>query len=284
MTDHILVLGGTGKTGRRVAALLDAAGVHHRTAARSAADLRFDWDDDATWGPALEGARAVYLVSPTFRLDHAPTVGAFLDRVQGSSVEHVTLLSARGVEHAPADNPLRAIELDLARRDGLGATLLRPGWFLQDFTEWVWRDGIAERGTIAAPSGGAAEAFVDADDIAAVAVATLTDPGRHAGRAYTLTGPAAVTFHEVAARIADALGRPVTHADVEPAAWADELVAGGVPADYAGLLAGVLAALRDREGPDTSDDVEHVLGRPARSLDDFLGAVDPSSAWGRQAA
>lgn len=280
----ILITGGTGKTGRRLAAQLDAAGAPRRTAARSGADVHLDWDDASTWDAAIDGVRAVYLVSPTYRLDHAPRFAAFLDRLETSEVEHVTLLSARGVELAPPEVPLRALELELARRDAFGHSVLRPVWFMQDFTEWIWRDGIADRRMIVAPSGGASEAFVDADDVAAVAAATLVDPSAHAGRAYTLTGPAALTFAEAAAAIGSRLGEPVSHADVEPPEWVAELVAAGVPADYAAVLAGVLASLRDRQGPVTTDDVRHVTGRPARSFDDFLASIAPAETWQRRAA
>jgi uncharacterized protein YbjT (DUF2867 family) len=274
MTNTILITGATGKTGRRLSSLLRRNTTTVRRAARHGADLGFDWDQPATYDAALADVDAVYLVQPTLRFDHAPLVSHFLDRAERAGVRHVTLLSARGVDHAPAEVPMRAIELDLAGRSGLSHAILRPGWFLQDFSEWLWHPSIVERGIIATPAGDGAEAFVDADDIAAVALATLVDAG-HAGPEYELTGPAAITFDEVARAISFAAGRPVRHEVVSTGEWAASATALGLPADYAAMLASLLAGIADGTGETTTPDVERVLGRPARSVDDFLGAVDP---------
>ena len=177
-----LVLGGTGKTGRRIARRLTEAGAAVRTAARHDADVRFDWDDPSTYDAALDGVGAVYLVPPTERVTFQPLVAAFLDRAIAAGVAHVTYLSARGVDHAPAEVPFRAIELDLAARRGLTHAIVRPGWFMQNFSEGYFQPGIAADGTIAVPTGDGAEAFVHADDIADVAVATLLDPAAHESR------------------------------------------------------------------------------------------------------
>jgi uncharacterized protein YbjT (DUF2867 family) len=277
MTDTILLTGATGKTGRRLAALLETSGRPARRAARRGADIPFDWDDAATYDPALAGVDAVYLVQPTLRFDHAPLVAHFLDRAERAGVRHVTLLSARGVDHAPAEVPMRAIELDLAGRSGLSHSILRPGWFLQDFSEWLWHASIVERGVIATPAGDGREAFVDADDIAAVALATLVDGG-HDGAEYELTGPEAITFDDVAAAVSSASGRDVRHVVVTPDEWVADAIGLGLPADYAGMLASLLAGIADGTGAATTADVEKVTGRPPRSVQDFLGALD-ASVW-----
>src|SRR5689334_5732444 len=199
----ILVLGGTGKTGRRVADRLRAAGADVRTAARAGADVRFDWDDPSTHDAALAGAGALWLVPPTLRTDHAPLVSALLDRAEAAGVGHVTLLSAGGVEHAPPEVALRAIELDLIARERLGRTIVRPRWFMQNFSEGYFAPAIATEGVVSAPTGDGAEAFVDVEDIAAVAAATLLDPAAHDGAEYTLTGPEALTFAAVAAQLSE---------------------------------------------------------------------------------
>jgi uncharacterized protein YbjT (DUF2867 family) len=271
-TQTVLVLGGTGKTGRRVADRLRAAGATARTAARSGGDVRFDWDDPATHDAALVGADALYLVPPALRLDFAPAVAALLDRAQAAGVRHVTFLSARGVEHLPPEVALRAVELDLAARAGLTHAVLRPGWFMQNFDEGYFAGPIAADGVISAPTGDGAEAFVDAEDIAAVAVATLLDPAAHDGAGYTLTGPAALTFAEVAERIAAASGRPVEHRDTPAPEWIAATVAAGVPEPYAQLLAGLLGAVAGGAGAEVSGDVERVTGRPPRSFGDYLAA------------
>jgi uncharacterized protein YbjT (DUF2867 family) len=271
----ILVTGATGKTGRRIVALAGSSGIAVRRAARRGSDITFDWDDPATYDPALDGVDAVYLVQPTLRFDQAPLVAALLDRAERAGVRHVTLLSARGVDHAPPEVPMRAVELDLIGRSRLSHSILRPGWFLQDFSEWLWQPSIAARGVIESPAGDGREAFVDADDIAAVALATLTDPA-HANTQHELTGPEAITFDDVALAIAAAAGRPVRHVVVSPEVWAADVAATGMPADYAGMLASLLAGVADGTGAATTADVEKVTGRPARSLADFVAATDPS--------
>ena len=274
MTDNdtILVLGGTGKTGRRLAPLLRAAGADVRTAARHGADVAFDWHDPATHDAALAGVGLAYVVPPANRLDYAPLVAAFVDRAQAAGVHHVTYLSARGVDQAPAEAPPRAVELDLAARPGLTHSLLRPGWFLQNFHDELF---LPTGGRIAAPTGDGTEAFVHADDIAEVAAATLLAPDDHDGAGYTLTGPEALSFADVAAGIAAATGRPVRHDDVTRQAWVRDRVAGGMPEDYAELLATLLVdRVRQHLGAPTPADVVQVTGPPPRSFADL--AADPA--------
>jgi len=132
---RVLVLGATGKTGSRVAGRLSAHGASVRTAARSGADVHFDWDNQATWEEALTGATGLYLVSPILRIDFAELVGQFLDQAERAGVRHVTYLSAYGMEHAPAEVALRAVELDLATRGSVTSTVIRPAWFMEDFSQ-----------------------------------------------------------------------------------------------------------------------------------------------------
>lgn len=275
----ILLLGGTGKTARRIAPRLTAAGATVRTAARSGADVRFDWDDPATHDAALDGVDAVYLVPPAARLDFAPLVRDFLDRVEAAGVRHVTFLSARGVEHAPPEAAMRATELDLAGRTTLTHSILRPGWFMQDFDEYFFQPAIAADGTIVAPTGGGAEAFVHADDIADVAAATLLKPAAHSGAGYTLSGPEALTFAQVAERITAAAGRPVTHVDPPVEEWVTATVAAGMPLDYTELLGSLFDALRASANAAVSGDVQRVTGHAPRSFDDFLANPTTVAAW-----
>jgi uncharacterized protein YbjT (DUF2867 family) len=268
ITKNILVLGATGKTGRRVVERLRAAGADVRAAARRRADVRFDWDDVATHDAALRGADALYLVPPTLRTDFAEQVIAFVDRARAAGVRHVTFLSARGVDLAPAEIPPRAVELHLAGADDFSHAVLRPGWFMQNFTEGYFRS--AAEGAIFAPTGDGTETFVHADDIADAAAATLLDPEAHAGAGYTLTGPEALTFAQVAERIAAASGRPVRHMDVSAEEWVAREVAGGMPEDYARMLAWLLDEhVRAGTGASVTDDVARATGHAPRSFDDF---------------
>src|SRR5215207_8659806 len=198
----ILLLGGTGKTARRIAPRLRAAGATVRTAARNGADVRFDWHDAATYDGALAGADVVYFVPPALDLGYGPLAREFFDRAEAAGVRHITLLSARGVEFAPPEQAHRATELELGRRTAFTHSILRPGWFMQDFDEYVFAPAIVADGAVVAPVGDGTEAFIHVDDIADVAAATLLDPDAHAGAEYALAGPEALSFAQVAEKIA----------------------------------------------------------------------------------
>jgi len=173
-----LVLAGTGKAGSRVAGKLTKLGLSVRTAARNGANVRFDWDDPATHIPAPVNIDRVYLVAPVMRMDFADQVSSFLDLAEAAGVRHVTYLSAFGTHQAPPEVAHRAVELDLMGRGAVTYSILRPAWFMQNFSETFLRpvDGV-----ITVPTGDGAEAFVDAEDIATVAAATLASPDAHAG-------------------------------------------------------------------------------------------------------
>ena len=159
-----LVLGSTGKTGSRVAAALIKRGLHVRTAARSRADVTFDWSRRDSYAPALDGIDRVYLVAPVMRLDFADDVSAFLDKAEAAGVQHITFLSAYGIEQAPDQVATRSVELDLPRRrQRIGHTILRPAWFMQNFSETFLKP---IDGAIFVATGDGIEAFIDAEDIA----------------------------------------------------------------------------------------------------------------------
>ena len=269
----ILLLGGTGKTARRIAPLLRAAGATVRTAARSGADVRFDWDDTATHDAALEGVDRLYLVAPALRLDHAPLVKAFLDRAQAAGVTHVTALSARGVDFAPPEAAMRAVELDLLARTGLSVAILRPGWFMQDFDEYIFAPAIGAEDAIVAPTGDGAEPFIHTQDIAEVAAITLLE--RRTGE-FTLSGPEALTFAEVAERISRAAGRTIRHIDPPVDEW---VAPDGIPADYAALLRMLFDNIRAEVLAGLTDDVERVTGHPPRTFDDYVADPAVVAKW-----
>jgi uncharacterized protein YbjT (DUF2867 family) len=269
-----LVLAGTGKTGSRVAGKLTRLGLSVRTAARNGADVRFDWDDPATHRPALEGVDRIYLVGPVMRTDFAGQVSGFLDLAEAAGVRHVTYLSAFGIDQAPPQVALRAVELDLMGRDAFTHSILRPAWFMQNFSETFLKptDGV-----IAVPTGDGAEAFVDAEDIAAVAAATLASPGAHAGAQYAPTGPEALTVSDAAAIIADVTGQPAKHYDIDRNAWIDGSVAAGVPAEYGQVLRMLTETVASGHGARPNNDVQNVTGAPPTSFASF--ARRTARAW-----
>lgn len=274
-----LVLGGTGRTGAIVARELAKRGLNARTASRSGADVMFDWDDVATHGPALNGADRVYLVTPVMRTKFVQQVARFLDLATEARVRHVTYLSAYGSDRAPAEVDIRAVELELGRRSAFSHSILRPAWVMQNFSD-QHLPLIGDAFVV--PSGGGKEAFVDAEDIAAVAVETLVNPAAHAGAQYAPTGPQAITMSQVAEVVASVVGRPIAYHDIDPNVWINGAVeAGFVPADYAVMLRWLTGTIISGNGARPSGDVEKVTGRPATSFRDF--AVRRASAWASQA-
>jgi len=269
-----LVIGATGKTGSRVAGELVTQGLPVRRASRSGGDVKFDWDDAQSYVPAVTGVQRIYLVGPVMRTDFVAEVSAFLDAAEREGVQHITFLSAYGTESTPQNPGVREVELDLMERDRLSYSILRPTWFMQNFSETFLRpvDGV-----IAVPTGEGAEAFIDVEDIASAAVATLSDPEAHAGAEYSLTGPDALTIAEAAAIISDVTGNPVTYVDVDRESWVAALIAAGVPEEYGAVLRGLTAMIAAGDGARPNSVVEEVTGRRAGNFVDFVRRS--AAAW-----
>jgi uncharacterized protein YbjT (DUF2867 family) len=277
MTDFssiALILGGSGRTGSLVATYLTDHGVQARTASRHGSDLFFDWDDPTTYAQALAQTDRVYLVTPVMRVRYATQVAAFLDQAEAAGVRHVTLLSTYNGDRAPLNVDIAAVETHLTGRQAFTHTILRPAWVMQNFID----DHLPIiNGTLAVPSGGGAEAFIDAIDIAAVAAETLLHPEAHADAEYALTGPEAITFDDIAATITTASGQPVTYQDVDQQTWINAAIAAGVPADYTPMLRWLTGAIIAGEGSTPTADIETVIGRPATSFHAF--AERHATAW-----
>jgi uncharacterized protein YbjT (DUF2867 family) len=271
---HILVLGATGKTGSRVVRRLADTGVNVRAAARTGADVHFDWNDPTTFEPALNRITGVYLVSPVLRVDFADDVSGFLDRAERAGVHHVTYLSAYGVEHAPPEVALRAVELDLFSRSSLTHSIVRPAWFMQNFSETFLQPA---NGEILVPNGTGAEAFVNAEDIASVAAATLCEPDRHDGRAYSPTGPQALTMDDAARIISLAAGRKIVYRDTDRDAWVNAMIDSGVPAEYGEVLRALTATIASGHGSQPNADVLAATGTKPTSFREF--AAKTAAAW-----
>ncbi|GAA3783442.1 NAD(P)H-binding protein [Streptomyces chiangmaiensis] len=275
----ILVLGGTGTTGRRIARRLTSKGLPVRTASRTGGDTHFDLDDPATWAPALDGAAAVYLVEPSLQpgLDQRARIPRLVADAVAAGVRRLVLLSAHGVGRADDSHPLKAAE-QAVRDSGADWTILQPDWFAQNFSESFWLPGILT-GTLALPTGDGRTPFVDAEDIAEVAAAALTED-RHSGQTYQLTGPQAIGFGEAADLIATATGRTVRHLDIPPDTFVDRMATEGVPVGVARLLTGLLVDIRDGRGASVSDGVERALGRQPRPFKEFVAEAAAAGRWG----
>jgi uncharacterized protein YbjT (DUF2867 family) len=274
--DLTLVLGGTGKTGRRVVHRLTGRGARVRIGSRSGG-VPFDWEDRTTWGPALDGVRAAYVsYYPDLAAPGAPeAVGAFAERAVAAGARRLVLLSGRGEESAEvAEQALAA--------SGADWTVLRASWFAQNFSENYLLDPVLA-GEVVLPAGEVGEPFVDADDIAAVAAAVLTEDG-HTGCTYELTGPRLLTFAEAVAAIADATGRDIRYAAVPADDYAAALTADGVPDDVTDLLTYLFTTVLDGRNAQVSDDIQRILGRPARDFTTYANDTAATGVWNREDA
>lgn len=277
--DHpILVVGGTGTTGRRVVSQLRAQHVPVRVASRST-ETRFDWTDRSTWDAALDGVRSVYIVP----LDGELITRSFVQRAVELGVERAVLLSGRGVDvlgYAGEAGIAGATHIhgeSAVRNAGIAWTILRPTWFAQNFSEGCLLDAIL-RGELRLPAGDARAGFVDAEDIAAVAVAALTED-HHAEQTYELSGPRALSLDEAVAEIAEVTGSEIRYVPLSPGQFVAELTAQGWPA--AGVESWVEAVSPLRRGLETdlADGVQRALGREPRDFTDFVKTAAVAGAW-----
>lgn len=274
-TRRVLVLGGTGKTGRRIAAGLEDRGVSVRIGSRGATPP-FDWSDEGGWDACLQGMDAAYVsYAPDLAMPGATdAIQAFVDRAGSHGVERVVLLSGRGEPEAQACE-------DIVRESGLQWTVVRASWFLQNFSEGAFAEMVLH-GRITLPAGDVPEPFVDVDDIADVAVAALSEPG-HAGRIYEVTGPRAVTFAEFASELSDVLGRDIAYVEVPHDAFLAEVKRAGAPQDVTWMLDYLFSTVLDGRNARVVDGVERALGRPPRDLRDWARKAASMGAWGEAA-
>jgi uncharacterized protein YbjT (DUF2867 family) len=278
MTETILVLGATGTTGRRIAYRLSDRGVTVRAASRtSGSATRFAWNDPSTHGPALEGASALYLVPRPLAVDPSAEVAALLATARRSGVQRVVACSSLGVTFPgePVDSGRRSMEHAITS-SGLEWTLLRPGGFMQNFSEGFLLPGILRAGGIVSATGDGATPMIDADDIADVAVAALLEE-QHAGQTYALTGAEPLTFARAIELAGTAAGRTLGHRSVGSRELAAMLEGFGLPPAYAAIVVRDQEAIRDGHAARVSPDVERVLGRPPGSFAAF--AARAAAAW-----
>lgn len=271
MQDLTLVIGGTGKTGRRVAERLQAQRRPVRVGSRSG-QPPFDWEDRATWEPALHGAAAAYVsYYPDLAVPGArEAVGSLAELAVATGTRRLVLLSGRGEAEAQlAEEALQA--------SGAEWTIVRCSWFMQNFSEGYLLDPVLS-GEVALPVGEVPEPFVDVEDIADVAVAALTEDG-HAGQLYELTGPRALTFAEATDEIVRACGREVSFVPVPIDAYATAAAEEGVPADVLALLRYLFSEVLDGRNVQPADGVQRALGRPARDFAQFARQAAASGVW-----
>ena len=257
-TKPTLVLGATGKTGRRESERHTARGLPIRRGSRSG-EPPFDWEDRGTWAPALHGVEAAYVTYyPDLAIPGAAdTVGAFAELAVKTGVRRLVLLSGRGEEGA-----LRGEQA--LQCSGADWTILRSTWFSQNFSEGFFLDQVLN-GQVALPVRDVLEPFVDANDIADIAVAALT-ADRHVGELYELTGPRLLSFPEAIRAIAEVSGRAIRYVRVSPEQYTSLLVVQHVPTEFVSLMNYLFTEVLDGRNAKVTDGVQRALGRPPRTL------------------
>ncbi|SFB13238.1 Uncharacterized conserved protein YbjT, contains NAD(P)-binding and DUF2867 domains [Poseidonocella pacifica] len=266
----ILVIGATGKTGRRVASRLEARGIAVRRGSRNST-IPFDWEAPETWAPALTGVRAAYVTYfPDLAFPGAvEKLEALCETARDVGLEHLVLLSGRGEYHARLGE-------DVVRASGVDFTIVRSAWFAQNFSEGYLRDPILA-GVLPMPGGDILEPIIDIEDVADVVVAALTGDG-HKDEVYEVTGPRLMTFAEMAATLSQAMGREIQHLPISFEEFhANIAQAGG---DFvADVFTAIARETLDGRNAHTTDGVMRALGHPPRDFADFALRAVQSGAW-----
>ncbi|MBB3540423.1 NmrA family NAD(P)-binding protein [Rhizobium sp. BK399] len=268
---EIILIGGSGKTGGRVADRLKKRELGFRFASRSSV-RPFDWEKPAAWAAALVGAKSAYVsFQPDLSVSWAAdAIGRLAHTAIDCGLTHMVLLSGRGEEGAHrAEDALKA--------SGIGYTILRASWFCQNFSEGAFAEPIGA-GLLALTAGAVKEPFVDADDIADAAVAALTDT-RHLGKTYELTGPRALTFREAVAEIAAASGRDLSYEQISMGEFREGLAAAGLPKDIIDLLEELFTQVLDGRNSQVASGVADILGRPARDFGVYARDAAACRTW-----
>jgi uncharacterized protein YbjT (DUF2867 family) len=267
----VLVLGATGKTGRRIVDRLASKGIPTRQGSRSAFPS-FDWNVEANWDDCLVGVESAYITyAPDLAMPGATdAIQAFVDRALRQGVKRLVLLSGRGEEEAQACERI-------VQGSGIDWTIVRASWFNQNFSEGAFVD-MVKAGQITLPNVDTPEPFVDADDIADVAVAALTESG-HAGEIYEVTGPRLLTLTDVAAEISAASGREIAYVPVPHDAFVSEAAESGAPQDVVWMLDYLFATVLDGRNACLADGVQRALAREPRDFSDYASEVAATGIW-----
>jgi uncharacterized protein YbjT (DUF2867 family) len=274
MSKSILILGGTGKTGKRIAERLSKLNMPIRIGSRKATPA-FDWDQPDTWPGALDGMQIVYI---SFQPDLAipggvETIQALVQASVKAGVQKLVLLSGRGEVEAQQCE-------DIVIASGLDWVILRSSWFHQNFSEGSFLDQVAA-GHIALPVGNIGEPFIDTDDIADVAVIALTE-NKYNGQVLELTGSRLLTFKEATEEISKATGRSIHFEQIPIAEYTSMLKEYQVPDHYISLLTYLFTQVLDGRNESLTGDVQRVLGRAAIDFSEYAQKVAAAGIWNPQ--
>jgi len=267
----ILITGKNGKTGARVNQRLQALGYDTRPVSRSTSPA-FDWEATTTWQPAIAGTRAAYVTyQPDLAMPGAEAaIKEFVRIAADAGLEHIVLLSGRGEAGAESAE-------QILMHSGIAWNVVRASWFMQNFSESFMLDGILA-GELVLPAGDTIEPFIDADDIADVAVAALTEPGLR-NRLFEVSGPRALTFAQCVQEISAAIGQPLKYTQVPVDVYIHALQEQGIPEDMQWLLRELFTVVFDGRNSKVMPGVEQALGRPATDFSSYVQKTVTSGVW-----
>ncbi|WP_067031008.1 NAD(P)H-binding protein [Allomuricauda sp. CP2A] len=272
MKTNYLVLGGKGKTGRKVARKLTELNQNVRVGSRSETPS-FDWENPETWSNALEGMDRVYI---TFQPDLAvpgalEAIEGFMKVAQQKGIKKVVLLSGKGEREAELCE-------QVVINSGVDHTIVRASWFNQNFSESFFLDPILA-GHVALPQAEAKVPYVDTDDISDVVVEALMND-KHNGEIYELTGPRFLTFAQVVNEIAEATGREIAFTPISLPAYTKMMEDFGVPSDYVWLINYLFSeVLGNKANEIITHDIEKVLGRKPKDFSAYVKETAATGVW-----
>jgi len=275
MKENILVIGGTGKTGRKVASKLIAAGHNVRIGSRSASPS-FDWDNSETWAESMQGMDKVYI---TFQPDLAvpgalEAIEDLTKQAKRCSVKKLVLLSGKGEREAELCE-------QVVIHSGLDYTIVRASWFNQNFSESFFLEPIIE-GFVALPQAEAKVPYVDTDDIADVVVTTLLND-EHNSKIYQLTGPRLLTFREIIQEISEVTEREISFTPITLAAYTNAMKQQGVPADFVWLVEYLFSeVLVNPSNSEITNDIENILGRKPKDISVYIKETSATGVWNQK--
>ena len=271
MANEILVLGATGKTGKRVSERLQKSGFAVRAGSRNG-NPPFDWDKPENWEAVIYGVQKVYLTYyPDFVTPGAMgKIQRFVDTAKKSGTQQLVFLSGRG-----ADAAAEAEQIVIDSR--LRWTVVRSSWFMQNFSEFFFLDNILA-GHFVVPEHKALEPFVDLDDLADVVAETLTDD-KHNGKIYELTGPELLSFKDASHMISEAINRPVIYEEASMDGYAKILRDYQVPEDIIWLMQHLFAEELDGRNESITHDIENVIGRKPTTFSEYVAKANQTGVW-----
>jgi len=266
-----LILGGKGKTGRRVAERLTKLGKTIRIGSRSEKPS-FDWENPETWAGALDGMDTVYI---TFQPDLAvpgalKAIKGFTSQAVKGGIQKMVLLSGKGEKEAELCE-------QVVMNAGADWTIVRASWFNQNFSESFFLDPILA-GHVALPRAEALVPYIDVDDIADVVVESLLD-NKHVGQTYELTGPRQLTFKQVTEEISKVTGRDIKFESITMDEYTKMLKEYQVPEDYIWLINYLFTEVLIDKNSIVTNDIEKVLGRKAKDFAEYARETATTGIW-----